>query len=243
MALRRNVTACVLLLMLAGCARVGPPPTLGGRPPKAFAAVVAAATLPTDVGRVVCERDKVVLEDPVVRPRQDGVHILIDDPGGAWGVEFHHESMADGTAEGVQLKDMQTPDTSAMGPGTVVVGCLPSSHSSYNDPGVPTAELTIVDPDGLYVPWDLSCGFGEQFRMTIAASPNQDPAVMFRSVPGVQPSDELKTPNYPGSPQFWPTYIVIRDGAEIARIGAPEIGQKDWQLLVNACPGSGITKS
>ncbi len=66
---------------------------------------------------------------------------------------------------------------------------------------------------------------------------------MFRSVPGVQPSDELKTPNYPGSPQFWPTYIVIRDGAEIARIGAPEIGQKDWQLLVNACPGSGITKS
>lgn len=123
------------------------------------------------------------------------------------------------------------------------MACLLSSHSSYSDPGVPTAELTIVDPNGVYVPWDLSCGFGEQFRMTIAASANQDPAQVFRNVPGVQPSDELKTPDYPGSPQYRPTYIVVRNGAEIARIGVPEIGQGEWRLLVNACPGSGITKT
>jgi hypothetical protein len=89
------------------------------------------------------------------------------EPGGRLGVDLYHESWAYGTSEGFQLKDEATPDTSGMGPGTVTVACLPTSRSSSSDPGVPTATLTIVDPDGLYVPWELACGFGEQLRMTI----------------------------------------------------------------------------
>jgi hypothetical protein len=65
-----------------------------------------------------------------------------------------------------------------MGPGRVTVACLPTGDSSYYDPGVPTATFVIIDPDGLYVRWDLACGFGEQFRMKIAASKDEDPAAV-----------------------------------------------------------------
>lgn len=99
----------------------------------------------------------------------------------------------------------------------------------------------IIDPDGLYVRWDLACGFGEQFRMKIAASKDEDPAAVFRRVPGITPSDEFKTPKYPDSPQYWPTFIVFRDGQVVARIMGPSDGS-GWDLRVNACPGSGIQK-
>lgn len=197
--------------------------------------------LPENVAHVVCEKDTVRLDDPVVQAQRDGVHFLIENPGGACGVDLHHGSWAYGTAEGVELKEGVTPDISATGPGSVTVACLPTSHSSYTDPGVGTATLTIVDPDGLYVPWDLACGFGEQFRMKIAAGKDEDPAAVFLRVPGVRASDEFRKPNYPESPQYWPTVIVFRDGQAIARIGAPVIGS-EWEILVNACPGSGISK-
>ncbi len=77
--------------------------------------------------------------------------------------------------------------------------------------------------------------------MKIAANPDENPAAVFRRVPGVRPSDEFKKPNYPESPEYWPTLIVFRDGEEVARIGAPVMGS-EWELLVNACPGSGIEK-
>ena len=190
---------------------------------------------------MVCEKDAARLKNPDVRAQRDGVHFRIENPGDAWGVDLHHDSWAYGTAEGFELKDRATPDTSAMGPGSVTVACLPTSDSSDHDPGVPTATFVIIDPDGLYVRWDLACGFGEQFRMKIAASKDEDPAAVFRRLPGIRPSDEFKTPKYPDSPQYWPTLIVFRDGQVVARIMGPSDGS-GWDLIVNACPGSGIQK-
>ncbi len=240
--LSRIISVMAVLVTLAGCTEARTAPSQGGnesqRSPEAS---LLGDGSPADVAQVVCERGAVRLENPVVRAHRDGVHFLIENPGGAWGVDLHQESWADGTAEGIELKDEVTPDTSAMGPGTMTVACLPTSHSSYNDPSVPTATLTIVDPDGLYVPWDLACAFGEQFRMKIAASKDEDPAAVFRRVPGARSSDEFKTPNYPDSPQYWPTFIVFRDGQAVARIMGPYDGS-EWDLIVNACLGSGITK-
>jgi hypothetical protein len=195
-----------------------------------------------DVARVVCEKVDVHLKDPVVSTHRDGVHFLIENPGGDWGVDLHHESWAHGTSEGFEIRDEVTPDTSAMAPGSVTVACLPTGHSSYTDPGVPTATLTIVDLEGLYVPWDLACGFGEQFQMKIDGGGDEDAAEVFRRVPGVRPSDEFKTPKYPESPHFWPTVMVFRDGVPVARLMAPGTGS-EWELLINSCPGSGITKT
>jgi hypothetical protein len=240
--LGRVVATSAVLITLAGCADARSATTRGGIPSRASSeASLVANSSPADAAHAVCEKDAVRLENPVVRAQRDGVHILIENPGDAWGIDVHHDSWAHGTAEGVELTDEATPDTSAMGPRSVIVACLPTSHSSYTDPGAPTATLTIVDPDGLYVPWDLACGFGEEFRMKIAASTDEDPAVVFRRVPGIRPSDEFKTPKYPDSPQYWTTFIVLREGQAVARIMGPYDGG-EWDLIVNACPGSGIQK-
>lgn len=155
------------------------------------------------------------------------------------GVDVPPGVLEYGQAEGVTFQDDVTNDTSAMPPGSVTVACLPTRHDSYDDPEVATASITIVDPDGLYVPWNLSCGFGEQSRIAISASEGSDPTEAFRRVPGVRPSDEFRTPNYPNSPQYSPTSNVYRDGTAVARIMGPWI-EAEWKLLVNACPGSGI---
>lgn len=189
------------------------------------------------VVHVTCEQDAVRLDTTVVRALADGVHFVIENPGGAWGVDLHSASWDFGTSEGIELTDMSTRDVSAMGPGGVTVACLPNGHSSYTDPGVPTASLTIVDPDGLYVGWQLICGSGEQSRNTIAPRSGEGWRDVFRRVPGVRPTDEFQNPNYPNSPRYGPTALVFRDGLAVGRIMS--FGT-EGELLSNACPGSGI---
>lgn len=233
------LTFSALLIVLVGCAQEETPEA---SQPNAFASAPGSILdeAPADVAHVVCEKDAVGLRGQVVRAQRDGVHLLVGNPGGAWGVELHHDSWAHGTGEGFKLSDEPTPDTSGMGPGRVTVACVPTARSSYYDPGVPRATLTIVDPEGLYVPWELACGFGEQFRMEIAAGEDVDPASVVRRVPGVTSSDELERPNYPDSPRYWPVeFIVVRDGQGLARVMGP-YHEGEWHLIVNACAGSGI---
>jgi hypothetical protein len=185
--LGRVVATSAVLITLPGWAEARSATTEGGIPSRASSvASLVANSSSADVAHVVCEKDVVRVENPDVRAQRDGVHFLIENPGDAWGVDLHHDSWAYGTAEEFELKDEATQDASAMGPGSVTVACLPTSQSSYYDPGVPTAMLVTIDPGGLYVPWDLACGFGKQFRMKIAASEDEDPAPVFRRVPGVR---------------------------------------------------------
>jgi hypothetical protein len=171
------------------------------------------------------------------------VRFVFENPGGAWGFEFHPLSHEHGHAMGGDFREGSTAQQLwTLPPGQVTVACLPDARSSYFDPDVMTASLTVVDPDGLYVPSDLACGFGEQFRMKIAAGENEEPAEIFRRVPGVRPSDQLTKPFYPGTPFHWPTLMVFREGEAIARIGGPEI-DGEWNLFVDACPGSGIEQT
>jgi hypothetical protein len=199
------LTISALLIVLVGCAQEQTPRTKAGQPDASASAIGSAMDeSPADVAHVVCERDAVSLKDQVVRAQRDGVHLLVGNPAVAWGVELHHDSWEYGAAEGFKLSDEPTPDTSGMGPGMVTVVCVPTARSSYSDPGLPTATLTIVDPDGLYVPWELACGFREQFRMDVAAAEDEDPVSVVRRVPGVMSSDDLGRPKYPDSPRYSP---------------------------------------
>jgi len=202
--------------------------------------IPVAEDAPAVVARVVCEEDGVLLETPVVRARRDGVHFALQNPGAAWGYEIRGETWEPGVAVGGDFRGETAADeTFSLGPGRVVVACLPTGTADISDPGVATAALTIVDPEGLYLPSDLVCGFGDQSRTEIAASEDEDPAGVLRRLPGIRPSDELRKPGYPDSPQMWPTFLVFRDKVAIARITGPRIGEA-WRLIVNDCPGGRV---
>jgi len=49
----------------------------------ASASIFVTDEPPADVALIVCERDAVKLKDQVVRAERDGVHLLVENPGGA----------------------------------------------------------------------------------------------------------------------------------------------------------------
>jgi hypothetical protein len=242
--LSRIGTLAAVTIALTGCADAPTGTESPGTSARADTIVSATSGSAASVARVTCEKDAVTLENPVVRARRDGVHLLIENRGDVWGFELRHVTDPNVAWNSGPIGPGLTRLTDAVGPGEVLVACLRARDpdvqgSGFHDDDAPTAALTIVDPDGLYVPCEPACGFGEQFRIRISADEDEEPRAAFRRVPGVRPTDELKVPKYPGSPQYWPTFIVFRDGVAVARIMGPHDGD-EWELLVNACPGSGI---
>ena len=196
-----------------------------------------------EVARVVCASDRIRLDTPAVRARRDGVHFVFENRGQWRGAELHHNMWADGTAEGIAQfhNDPMISATSAIAPGRVTVACVHAPDAGYADLDAATTTLTIVDPEGLYVPWDLVCGFGTQARVTVQAGRDADPAKAYQQIPGVSASDEFRKPKYPGSAQYSAAdRVLLRDGAVVARfLGGGGVGG-EWDLLVNACSGTGI---
>lgn len=242
--MKRVIALSAFTVILAGCAEgPGRPLTGTGAATSVAKSNTPVAETAADVARVVCDEDAVSIEDPVVRARRDGVHFAVANPGRMWGLSLHHESWGR-AAEEIYLSEPPkvTDPVSAIGPGDITVACLPTRTSAYWDPEALTAVLTVVDPDGYYVPWDLACGSGEQFRMTIPAGREEDPASALRRVPGVVPTDEVKRPKYPDSPRYSPMeFILFRNGQAVARVMGPYYDEA-WHVLINACPGSGISK-
>jgi hypothetical protein len=236
------VLLSAIVLVLVGCA--DPPPTGPANGGEASAATGSADEPAADVARFVCSKDAAWVETPVVRAQRDGVHLAFDNPEHLWGFELHHESAPPGTSVGGPFRGPSGTTTFSLRPGEWTIACLRASDSAYYDAETATAQLTVVDPDALYVPWELSCGFGEQFRMKVAVAEDEKAEDVFRRVPGVRPTDEFREPNYPDAPQYGPTVNVFRDGVAVARIMSFDFGvDPESELLINACPGSGITKS
>jgi hypothetical protein len=239
--LRRVLSASALCLLVA-CAERPDGPAAGGGGAHA-SAEPSLTSKAVDVARIVCRSDGIEVVDPVVGAHRDGVHIVVENPAEAWGVELHPEPSPYGFAAEIELSNGTTPYTSAIAPGEATVACVPTSRTFYTDPGIPTAKLTIVDPDGLWVPWGLTCGSGEQFRTRIEAAPDEDPLTVVRRLPGVLPTDVVDRPKYPGSARYSPIEsVVLRDGEVIARMFGPYT-DGSWRLLINACPGTGIGPS
>jgi hypothetical protein len=198
---------------------------------------------PAEVVEVTCRGDATIVETPVVRAHGDGVHLRFENEGGRAEYSLHHDSWAGGSAEGGPLAPGRSPVVrSSIPPGRVLVACVTDPPGSYDDQGVHPDRVRIVDPDHLFVPFGLACGWGEQFRVRLEAG-EEGPMAAFRRVAGVRTDDELIPPLYPESPRYGPTAIVVRDDRSVARIMYFGTWHRDdvAELLVNACPGSGIS--
>ena len=190
---------------------------------------------------VTCTRDGIELLSSEVPAQPDGVHVIVDNPGGARFVLAHLKGptpvpsgdrslgvgvRARGLARGVEWWP----------PGPVELSC----HGKGIDERRET--VLVTDPQGLWVSGALACEQTVQWeRVSVILNTDMETAVR-ENVRGVLPTDEIVRAGYPQDPNPAATILVVRDGDPLAALILIYVGSEGgWYPFVGEiCRGSGI---
>ena len=196
-----------------------------------------------DVARVVCDEDGTRVLTPIVRPQPDGVYLTVLNRADARQIQLHHIRHTEsehGSAVGEQLQPGLNSRTQgwSIEPGELVVACLPTGHDAFWE--VPNATLTVVDPEGLWVPTEVECftrvvhGHSGIEGDLYGLSPDEARIAFDPFVAGLHDDDRIVSPGYSDTPWAVPFYVVVRDGVVVAELYALR------DLNLTTCAGSGI---
>lgn len=199
-----------------------------------------------DVGRVACTRAGAEARTPEVQPQADGVHLLIGSHGSA-DTFYLRTADAPTPNHGGRLADPLSEIRTSMPPGDVLVGCfergdLPPWRETA---GVGYARLTILDPDGLWVPPELGCDEAGLEKIDARGPGHRSLSLedlARRILSGLQPGDTFENPGYPQTQWHLASLLIARGGRAIARIEFEAYDEPRWALL-RACSGSGIDRA
>jgi hypothetical protein len=215
----------------------------------------AASTLPPDVGRISCTKHGTQVWTPVIRPKPDGVHLLVDDvSGGKWLVLRSPRDTATSSREGwlasangsYRLDLGNQRDVRVFSsPGTGFVSCAPGAdrfsglRSAYE-------RIKIVDPAGLWGDPKLVCKRRDATRFDVHGydqgnSWDVTSEEVRQNLPSLGPSDDVRLAGYP-EVDMWKIgrwFVVVRNDQTIATV---TFWQVDGAATIYACPGSGITR-
>lgn len=197
------------------------------------------------VAEIVCERDGTTrVLTPKAQPQRDGVHLRVDNRTGR-----EMELAVQGDTQSHGASEYAPPGTTSLvtsiAPGKVRVWC-----ADWNDPPEvpgPSDDLTIVDPEGLWVSRELDCGppTGDVGIMSVIhdhffASPGErgDPVELARSHFGwADPGDIVEPAGYPEA-DGGALIRVVRGGRVVAIASYDADGEGGWLLgYEEACSG------
>jgi hypothetical protein len=198
----------------------------------------SAQELPT-TAIVRCSDEGTVVETPEVRAQSGGIRIRIEHDGDARFFELRSTSSNDNEGGSLEEDGVTEFPTSAS-PGEKTIGCFKDQDDNEAEPAL--ARLTIVDPAGLWTPIELACG-GDVIQTRVETDVDDETPsyveVIREYVSGLQEDDVFERPGYPGADPIFETRTVVREGIRIARVAFAG-GVPTWELLVDACPDSGI---
>lgn len=189
------------------------------------------------VGRVVCMEDGVRVLTPGVAATADGIHLQVANVG----QDRHYQVVSEA--------DPRAPATGGVLPGDGVVDLvltLPPGEAEFTclraGTGEPlVARFDVLDPSDDWVPVSLACADPASgvFETDHAVEPFDETAR--RAVSGLRRSDVLVKPGYSGTAWHGELHVVIREDRVVGRI-ARVLNHGTWNLSVDACAGSGLTK-
>ena len=220
----RAASVVLVVLVLVGCSETEPPATPS--PPSTA----------TNVAHVVCEKDgSTSTSTPDVIARTDGVHVQVtsrlDEPASMLGLGY---DVSPGVSKWV----------SSYGPGVLQVACWPFSEHPGGDPEPVRIPVTVYDPAGLFVDWQLQCSDeddGTMLDIRLLASPDGRKNASITAeearplIKGLREDDEVAITGYPG--EVHQGVVVIRDGRAIARVGFSFEGERWIQAGGFVCGG------
>jgi hypothetical protein len=190
---------------------------------------------------VTCTRNGVDLLSTEVPAQPDGVHIIVDNPGGARIVHAHLKGPTPVSHPDRSLSVGVRPQglarhIQAWPPGPVELSC----HGQGIDERRETVHVT--DPQGLWVSDALACEETVEFERESFLFNADIEAAMRDNVRGVLPTDEIVRAGYPQDPDPAATALVVRDGDRVAALILIYVGSEGgwYPFIGEICVGSGI---
>jgi hypothetical protein len=165
----------------------------------------------SDVLRIRCDGDTVVVETPVVRAQPDGVHVEVVPTGGERVLTFWEAGAGRATFGGRVAADGKGHPW-PIAPGAARVACGPTLG-----PVAEAAAFEVVDPDGNWATGELSCGDAARAEVVGydgGATRWVDEEAMIRGIlRGVRETDRIVPASY-GRDRL-ARWVILRDGAEV----------------------------
>ncbi|MPZ68657.1 MAG: hypothetical protein GEU71_03920 [Actinobacteria bacterium] len=190
-----------------------------------------------DVFELTCTEDgSTKVAETEVTVQEDGFHVRMDNQTGE---PVSMNGLGWDFSEGVSTETLPTP------PGPLEIACWPySEHESGEEP--PTTDISVLDPDGVWVSPEVECGTGMQQSVIFDhffASPGRkgDPVDLARDVlHNLKADDVLERAGYPGEEQRV-TVRVQRGGKTVAGVSY-DLAENGGYLLsgANICDATGI---
>jgi hypothetical protein len=210
------------------------------------------AALP-DVAEVVCDGDGTRILTASVRPRPDGVHVIVENRTEK-GVTFVIGRLVPQPVDGVEQLTLPSGEHLVFGewaskgnnsvaagaeeaqawvvePGPAAVWCL--RKGQQGDPADVVTGLSVVDAERLYAPADLSC-MVHSYEIALPADPADPVQAASESVSGLLEDDVVTYGGYPHQPR--PIVRILRGDQAIAVV---HFGIRADGLLI-ACDGFGL---
>jgi hypothetical protein len=216
-------SAAVAAVLAAAC---------GGRHPVVPEATGTVKSSLPDAVQVVCDSDGTSVLTPVVRPQRDGVHLKIQN---TTGEDLSFIVGGDGDNAPAGSSELIWP----LAPGAVKIGC-----AALSAPGdtPPDGEVTVQDPDGLWIDPGVGCGsavIGSMDYVQGATGEPGDPVEIARARlrDRLQEGDLVQAAGYPEESERH--VIVVRDGSTVAdlRYVRDEAGTGWLEDAETTCPG------
>jgi hypothetical protein len=196
-----------------------------------------------DVAEIRCDEKTTELSTPFVRPQRDGVHVrFVNNSSGERSYSLMTASGGGGNGGGPGTYE----DVWTFGPGRATVVC--SDPLGEQDPSeIPhTIHLTIVDPEGLFVPTALTgCLEGEAFTMFADFAPGTpgepgDPVEVarrsFAANNGLRADDIVERAGYPDEPGA--RVRMVRDGTTVVVATLTGSSEQGWLIgSASGCAG------
>jgi hypothetical protein len=200
----------------------------------------------SDVLRIRCDAQSIEVLTPVVAAQPDGLHVDADVTGLTDPIvglrsksdpNSTYYSGSDGV-DGVFVRQLP------LGEATVFCESGPSEGDGPEDL---SGSFTIVDPNGVFTDYQLSCADGEG----VGGSPDGIPTArspeeaITSQVDGTRSSDVIERAGYPKPGQQGPIYRLTRDGKIIGWFllhKFPDQEGRDRYFVAYGyvCPGSGL---
>ncbi|MEO8292698.1 MAG: hypothetical protein ABI635_06125 [Actinomycetota bacterium] len=195
-----------------------------------------------DTAVVRCVESRTEVSTPIVNAQADGLHLEVEDVGGAQAVtvvggwELNRTFTVPVADQGVR-----TSIVVPVRPGLVQISCRSNEQTTPGEPVIPyfdepSERLQLQDPAGYFLPYAPSCDSSDEVALD---PPNRrlEPAgsaYLRVNLSGIRDDDVIERAGYLEGRGDEGPWRVVRDGQVIAQVDYPS-------LVGITCRGSGIT--